>query len=87
MDKTLLRDLEASIRALRAAIVKTQNGVAALTSLAKVSEAAMRLGAPSIISELHQLETEMQKVLRSYRDFLHKASSSLPADEGPAPRQ
>jgi hypothetical protein len=80
MDRHVLRDLEGASKALKAAIIRSQNGIAALISVAKVSSSTLAASAPNILNELRQLEVEMQKVLRNYKDLLHKAFVSIPTD-------
>lgn len=73
MDKNVLSDLQEISKALKAAIVRSQNGITALASLAKLGPHAMDSSAPNILTELRQLEGEMQRFLKSYREHINKA--------------
>lgn len=76
MDKSLLLDLQETTKALKAAIMRSQNGIAGLVNISKLGSAAIGTAAPNIFNELRQLETDMQKFLRTYKDQLNKASLS-----------
>lgn len=76
MDKNVLYELEAITKALKAAIVRSQNGIVGLRNISKLGEATMSASAPNILTELRQLEGEMQRFLRNYRDQLNKAAVS-----------
>jgi hypothetical protein len=67
MDKTILSDLTTTAKALRAAIVRSQNGLAGLQHITKLGAGALPASAP-ILAELRQLEADMQKFLKAYKD-------------------
>jgi len=85
MDKNILYDLQEISKALKAAIVRSQNGIAALGSLAKLGPNAMTSSAPNIFNELHALEIELQRLVRAYKDQLSKASVSMPPSTSKEP--
>lgn len=80
MDKNALHELDSLAKALKAALVRSQSGISALLNITKLGPSAMAASSPTIFNELRQLELDMQKGLRSYKDLLHKAFISVTTD-------
>ena len=76
MDKSLLLDLQETTKALKAAIIRSQNGITALVNISKFGETVTAVSAPNILNELRQLEGEAQRLLKTYRDQLNKVAVS-----------
>jgi hypothetical protein len=78
VDKSLLLDLQETTKALKAAIIRSQNGITGLVNISKLGATVTAASAPNILNELRQLESEAQRLLKAYRDQLNKASLSMP---------
>ena len=87
MDKSLLLDLQETTKALKAAIVRTQHSITALANVAKLGAQSLSGISPTIFAELRQLEADMQKFLKNYKDQLSKASLSTSRGAAKEPEQ
>ena len=74
MEKSLLLDLQETTKALKAAIIRSQNGITGLVNISKLGETVTAASAPNILNELRQLESEAQRLLKTYRDQLNKVA-------------
>jgi hypothetical protein len=77
MDRTVLSDLETNIKTLKAAVIRSQNGIAGLMNISKLGHPTIAATAPGIFTELHELEVQMQRILKSYRDSLTKSAATV----------
>ena len=81
MDKNTLRDLETLVKKLRVAVVRSQGGIQGLLQIVKLGPSAAAASSPTILEELRQLEADMQRTLRTYRDALTKATQAVAPPE------